>query len=108
MASRNFSRLLQNFTAKPQRTPKLIRYTNQGRHHGGSRQIATYSSPHQAAQISVLQSTVDTSSADFSENERNMNELVQKLASLHEKAALGGSLKAREKHAARGKMLVRE
>lgn len=108
MASRNFSRLLQIWTGRSQRTSRLIRYANQGRHHGGFRQIATYSSPHQAAQISVLQSTVDTSSAHFSENERNMNELVQKLASLHEQAALGGSIKAREKHAARGKMLVRE
>ncbi|KAF1343887.1 carboxyl transferase [Delphinella strobiligena] len=108
MASRTLSRLLRNFTAKPPSTSRLIRYTKQGHHHRGSRRIATYNSPQQAAQISVLQSTVDTSSADFSENERNMNELVQKLASLHEKASLGGSIKAREKHAARGKMLVRD
>jgi 3-methylcrotonyl-CoA carboxylase beta subunit len=37
-----------------------------------------------------------------------MNEVMEKVRSLKEKIALGGSVKAREKHIARGKMLVRE
>ncbi|GAB7354465.1 hypothetical protein MBLNU459_g4945t1 [Dothideomycetes sp. NU459] len=37
-----------------------------------------------------------------------MAALMQSLTSLHETTALGGSAKAREKHAARGKMLVRD
>lgn len=37
-----------------------------------------------------------------------MGELVSKITALHEKAALGGSQKARDKHIQRGKMLVRD
>lgn len=37
-----------------------------------------------------------------------MGELMQKLTVLHEETAKGGPEKAREKHIARGKMLVRE
>jgi len=73
-----------------------------------ARHIATYTAPYQASQISLLKSAVDTSSATFSENARNMDELVKKLTSLHEQASLGGTAKAREKHISRGKMLVRE
>lgn len=72
------------------------------------RNIASYTSPYQAAKLSVIRSVVDTNSAGFQENAKNMAELVEKLGSLHRAAALGGSAKAREKHAARGKMLVRE
>jgi 3-methylcrotonyl-CoA carboxylase beta subunit len=72
------------------------------------RRIATYDAPYQAAKISILQSAADTSSSAFSQNARNMDDLVQKLSSLHEEVSLGGTEKAREKHTARGKMLVRE
>lgn len=37
-----------------------------------------------------------------------MNDLMRKLTLLHEEAARGGPTKAREKHVARGKMLVRD
>jgi 3-methylcrotonyl-CoA carboxylase beta subunit len=37
-----------------------------------------------------------------------MQELLDTFTTLHRNAALGGSEKAREKHVARGKMLVRE
>jgi 3-methylcrotonyl-CoA carboxylase beta subunit len=51
---------------------------------------------------------VDTSSADFQENKRQMDEVVSRLNSLHSKIALGGPEKARQKHVERGKMLVRD
>jgi len=72
------------------------------------RHIATYTAPYQASQISLLKSAVDTNSPTFSENARNMDELVRKLTALHEQVSLGGTAKAREKHISRGKMLVRE
>lgn len=72
------------------------------------RGAATYTSPHQAAQISHIKSLVDKNSTTYIDNESNMGELMQKFNAMHEEAALGGSAKAREKHAARGKMLVRE
>lgn len=37
-----------------------------------------------------------------------MRQLMQKFSALHEEAAKGGNAKAREKHIARGKMLVRD
>jgi len=70
--------------------------------------VTTYTSPFQAKQISILQTTVDRNSKNFQENQKNMSELCQQFSELHDKAALGGSAKAREKHIARGKMLVRE
>jgi 3-methylcrotonyl-CoA carboxylase beta subunit len=51
---------------------------------------------------------VDTSSADFKENARQMDEAVEKLKALRSKISQGGSAKAREKHIQRGKMLPRE
>jgi len=72
------------------------------------RGVATYTSPFQAKQISVLQSTVDKNSKIFQDNAKSMSELCDKFSSLHNEASLGGSAKAREKHIARGKMLVRE
>lgn len=72
------------------------------------RTIASYVSPFQAKQISILQTVVDKNSKNYQENEKAMFELCQQFSALHEKAAMGGSAKAREKHIARGKMLVRE
>lgn len=74
----------------------------------GARSAATYTSRHQAAQISVLQTAVDTNSTSYVDNKKSMQELLDSFTTLHRKAALGGSEKAREKHVARGKMLVRE
>jgi 3-methylcrotonyl-CoA carboxylase beta subunit len=74
----------------------------------GSRTAATYTSRHQAAQISVLQTAVDTNSTSYVDNKKSMQELLDTFTTLHRNAALGGSDKAREKHVARGKMLVRE
>lgn len=70
--------------------------------------VATYTSPQQASQISILQTAVDKNSEGFKENAAALGELTQKIASLHEKAAEGGSQKARDKHVQRGKMLVRD
>lgn len=72
------------------------------------RSVATYTSPQQANQISVLQSTVDKNSSGFRENAAALGELTQKIAELHEKTSQGGPQKARDKHIQRGKMLVRD
>lgn len=106
MATRVFFRALPNLTQNASRLNRRCARSN--RSHGMARCVATYTSPYQAAQISVLQSAVDANSASYAENTRNMNELVQKLTTLHKEASLGGSAKAREKHISRGKMLVRE
>ncbi|KAI5246114.1 beta subunit of 3-methylcrotonyl-CoA carboxylase [Aureobasidium subglaciale] len=74
----------------------------------GVRTAATYTSRHQAAQISVLQTTVDTNSTSYADNKKSMQELLDKFTDLHRNAALGGSEKAREKHVSKGKMLVRD
>ncbi|KAL1982207.1 hypothetical protein VTN96DRAFT_1633 [Rasamsonia emersonii] len=73
-----------------------------------ARSVATYTHPHHAASISVLPTAVDTSSPEFKENARQMNELVEEMTRLHEKIAQGGPQKAKDKHIARGKMLPRD
>ncbi|KAH9869822.1 Methylcrotonoyl-CoA carboxylase beta chain, mitochondrial [Plenodomus lingam] len=73
-----------------------------------TRQAATFTHSHYAEQVSIIPTTVDTSSSDFKENKRQMDEATEKLANLHTKIAQGGPEKAREKHVARGKMLVRD
>ena len=72
------------------------------------RRVATYTSPHQAAQISIIPSAVDTNSASHRENASSMGELTHRLTSLHAEAAQGGTEKARQRHVERGKMLVRD
>ncbi|KAF2725379.1 carboxyl transferase [Polychaeton citri CBS 116435] len=72
------------------------------------RSVATYTSPQQAQQLSVLPTNIDPSSKEFKENAAAMQELVKNLEELHAKAALGGPEKARQKHAQRGKVLVRD
>lgn len=74
----------------------------------GARTAATYTSRHQAAQISVIQTAVDTNSTSYVDNKKSMQELLDKFTTLHRDAAVGGSASSREKHIARGKMLVRE
>ncbi|KAF2430800.1 methylcrotonoyl-CoA carboxylase subunit beta [Tothia fuscella] len=72
------------------------------------RTVATHTHSHHAQQISIIRSAVDTSSAEFKENSRQMNEVIEKMKELHATAALGGTAKAREKHISRGKMLPRD
>lgn len=72
------------------------------------RTAATYTSPHQAAQLSILQTAVDTSSNGFKENAAAMGEYTGRLTDLHAKASLGGPEKSRHKHVQRGKLLVRD
>lgn len=72
------------------------------------RSIATHASSHHASALSVLQTKVDTSSAEFKENATRFEELMTSMREIHEKIAQGGPQKAREKHLARGKMLPRE
>jgi 3-methylcrotonyl-CoA carboxylase beta subunit len=73
-----------------------------------TRSTATFTHSHHADAVSVLPTLVDTNSADFKENKRDMEEVTEKLNSLHSKIALGGPQKARDKHLQRGKMLVRD
>ncbi|KAF1999046.1 methylcrotonoyl-CoA carboxylase-like protein subunit beta [Amniculicola lignicola CBS 123094] len=72
------------------------------------RTIATFTHSQHADAVSIIPTNVDTSSAEFKENKRQMDEAIQRLSSLHDSIALGGSEKAREKHIKRGKMLVRD
>jgi 3-methylcrotonyl-CoA carboxylase beta subunit len=56
----------------------------------------------------VIKSTIDTNSEEFATNYSHMESLVGDLREKLAQAALGGSEKARKKHADRGKLLVRE
>lgn len=82
--------------------------TNLGRPTHFSRAIATFTPASQASAISLIQSSIDTSSEEFKENEKQMAEVVTRMRELTKKAQLGGSAKAREKHLARKKMLPRD
>lgn len=72
------------------------------------RAAATYTSPKQASQLSVLQTAVDQNSHGFKENAAAMKEYMDRLDTLHKTAAKGGPEKARQKHVERGKLLVRD
>jgi 3-methylcrotonyl-CoA carboxylase beta subunit len=73
-----------------------------------SRAIASYTAPYQAKVISVIQSSVDSTSDEFQENQKLMEEVMARLERLTRAAQQGGSAKAREKHLARKKMLPRD
>lgn len=73
-----------------------------------SRAIASYTHPHHASALSVLPTTVDTSSPEYRENSQQMQELLDKMSSLHSTISKGGPQKSRDKHLARGKMLPRD
>ncbi|KAK9414226.1 putative methylcrotonoyl-CoA carboxylase [Seiridium unicorne] len=73
-----------------------------------SRAIASYTAPYQANAISLIQSNVDSTSDEFKENERLMNEAMERLEKLTRTVQQGGPAKAREKHLARKKMLPRD
>ncbi|KAI4254002.1 MAG: hypothetical protein L6R42_007353, partial [Xanthoria sp. 1 TBL-2021] len=72
------------------------------------RSIATHTYSHHAKQLSILPTNVDTSSSTFRDNASNFNALMSQMEDLHRKIEKGGTEKAREKHLAKGKMLVRE
>ncbi|XXH02318.1 Methylcrotonoyl-CoA carboxylase beta chain, mitochondrial [Hypoxylon texense] len=87
------------------------RHPRQPPHHAGrlpARTIATYTAPYQANAISVLQSNVDSTSDEFKENQRLMDDAMARLEQLTRRAQQGGPAKAREKHIARKKMLPRD
>ncbi|KAI4252370.1 MAG: hypothetical protein L6R42_007996, partial [Xanthoria sp. 1 TBL-2021] len=71
------------------------------------RSIATHTYSHHAKQLSILPTNVDTSSSTFRDNASNFNALMSQMEYLHRKIEKGGTEKAREKHLAKGKMLVR-
>jgi len=73
-----------------------------------TRHLASFSHSHHADAVSIIPSVVDTSSADFKENKRQMDEAIARLSELHSKIAQGGPAKSRERHVQRGKMLVRD
>lgn len=58
--------------------------------------------------MSTIRSNIDTSSVEFKKKQEEMKTLVKGLEELHQKIAMGGPEKAREKHIQRGKMLPRE
>lgn len=72
------------------------------------RRVSTHSHPHFEKAVSVLPTAVDIDSPDYKQNAIQMSEIVASLRNLHQRIALGGSEKAREKHIARNKMLPRE
>ncbi|KAL4980499.1 carboxyl transferase [Aspergillus desertorum] len=80
----------------------------QARSTAQARSIASYTHPHHASAISVLPTAVDTSSPDFKENARQMQEVLDQMNTLHSTVAQGGPQKAKDKHVARGKMLPRD
>jgi len=58
--------------------------------------------------LAILASAIDKSSAEFRANAERMRALTAELQARRTEAALGGSEKARERHAARGKLLPRD
>lgn len=70
--------------------------------------MATFTPPHQASAVSLIQSNVDPSSPEYRENEQGMAEVMARMQELTRATHLGGSAKAREKHIARNKMLPRD
>jgi 3-methylcrotonyl-CoA carboxylase beta subunit len=58
--------------------------------------------------VAKLASTVDTQSKEFRANAAAMRALTTELAEKRAEASLGGPARARERHAARGKLLPRE
>lgn len=72
------------------------------------RAVATFTAPHQAQAISTIPTVVDTTSHEFRENQRAMDDAMARLTKLSAKVAQGGPQKARDKHLARNKMLPRD
>ncbi|TKA80900.1 putative methylcrotonoyl-CoA carboxylase beta chain, mitochondrial [Friedmanniomyces simplex] len=93
------------FTRTLRYLPRRTKHPAQRLH---PRTLATYTSPHQAAQLSILPTTVDPNSQTYRDNAAAMGQLNANLTRLHAEAAKGGPEKARQKHIQRGKMLVRD
>ncbi|ODA78741.1 hypothetical protein RJ55_06124 [Drechmeria coniospora] len=74
----------------------------------GQRGVARLTTPHQAAAISRLPTSVDASSEDFKANARQMGDVVGRMEDLVGRIQRGGPDKARQKHLARKKMLPRD
>ncbi|RPA81964.1 methylcrotonoyl-CoA carboxylase beta chain [Ascobolus immersus RN42] len=72
------------------------------------RNVSTHSDVQFETALSTIRSQIDTSSPEFKKKQEEMSTLVSKLQELHQKIALGGPEKAREKHIQRGKMLPRD
>ena len=72
------------------------------------RAAATFTHPRHAQAISILPTLVDKSSPEFKENASQMGAVMEKYSKLHQKIALGGPEKARNKHIERKKMLARD
>lgn len=102
LCSKQHARCLRTVCKAPRSQGLAHRYALQ------QRGQATYTSPAQAAQISVIPTAVEKSSQGYQENEAAMKDVCARFEDLHRKAALGGPQKARDKHVQRGKMLVRE
>ena len=73
-----------------------------------TRSVATHTTNHHAAAVSVLPTSVDKTSPDFKENAAQMGEVMARMQELHKRIEVGGPEKARDKHIARGKMLPRD
>ena len=72
------------------------------------RTAATFTHPRHAQAISVIQSLVDKASPEYKENASQMQSVMEKYSQLHQKIALGGPQKSRDKHIERKKMLARD
>ncbi|QPC69751.1 hypothetical protein HYE68_000503 [Fusarium pseudograminearum] len=72
------------------------------------RTVANLTPPHHAGAISRIQTSVDPSSEEFKENEKQMSEVMSRMQELARKIQKGGSDKARQKHIDRKKMLPRD
>ena len=58
--------------------------------------------------MTILDSRVATDSSEYHTNRRQMIQLVEQLNSCYERIRLGGGERARERHKAKGKLLVRD
>lgn len=58
--------------------------------------------------MSILQSSIQTQSPQFKENQAHHHALAKELENLHSKASQGGGTEARQKHESRGKLFVQD
>ncbi len=72
------------------------------------RTAATFTHPRHAQAISVIQTLVDKTSPEFKENASQMQAVMERYSQLHQKIALGGPQKSRDRHIERKKMLARD
>ena len=58
--------------------------------------------------MAVIESQINTDSSDFQDRKKTMTRLVEELDAVLDAIKSGGSESARNKHTARGKLLVRD